>query len=42
VLGWMIIGVVVMWLIEKRKSADMMAMNEAFETMDAEFDPTIL
>ena len=31
-----------MWWIERRKSADMMAMNEAFQTMDAEFDPTIL
>jgi hypothetical protein len=38
----MIIGALVMWWIEKRKSAGMMAMNEAFETMDAEFDPTIL
>jgi len=42
VLAWMIIGAGVMWWIEKRKSADVMAMNEAFETMDAEFDPTIL
>jgi amino acid transporter len=42
VLAWMIIGAGVMWWIEKRKSADMMAMNEAFQTMDAEFDPTIL
>jgi NAD(P)-dependent dehydrogenase (short-subunit alcohol dehydrogenase family) len=42
VLAWMIIGAGVMWWIERRKSADMMAMNEAFQTMDAEFDPTIL
>jgi amino acid transporter len=42
VLAWMIIGAGVMWWIERRKSADMMAMNEAFQTMDADFDPTIL
>jgi amino acid transporter len=42
VLAWMIIGAGVMWWIERRKSADMMAMNEAFQAMDAEFDPTIL
>ena len=38
----MIIAAGVMWWIERRKSADMMAMNEAFQTMDADFDPTIL
>ncbi len=42
VLGWMIIGAGVMWWIERRKSTDMMAMNEAFQTMDADFDPTVL
>jgi hypothetical protein len=26
----------------KRKSADVMAMNEAFQSMHAGFDPTIL
>ena len=42
VVGWMIIGALFMWYLEKRNSADMMAMNEAFKTMDAEFDPTVL
>ena len=42
VVAWMIIGVGVMWWIEKRKSSSMMAMDDAFKTMDADFDPTIL
>ena len=31
-----------MWWIERRNSANMMAMDEAFKTMDADFDPTAL
>ena len=42
VVAWMIIGAGVMWWIERRKSASMMAMTEAFQTMDADFDPTVL
>jgi hypothetical protein len=42
VVAWMIIGAGVMWWIEKRKSSSMMAMDDAFKTMDADFDPTIL
>jgi amino acid transporter len=42
VVAWMIIGGFVMWRLEKRRSGSMMAMNEAFETMDADFDPTVL
>ncbi len=42
VVAWMIIGVGVMWWIERRNSANMMAMDEAFKTMDADFDPTAL
>jgi amino acid transporter len=42
VLAWMLIGAGVMWWIERRKSAGMMAMTEAFQTMDADFDPTVL
>ena len=42
VVAWMIIGAGVMWWIEKRKGASMMAMDDAFKTMDADFDPTIL
>jgi len=41
-VAWMIIGAGVMWWIEKRKGASMMAMDDAFKTMDADFDPTIL
>ncbi|HUZ53457.1 MAG TPA: APC family permease [Streptosporangiaceae bacterium] len=42
VVAWMILGAGVMWWIEKRHSANMMAMTQAFETMDADFDPTVL
>jgi amino acid transporter len=42
VVAWMIIGVLVMWWLERRNSASMMAMDEAFKTMDADFDPTVL
>jgi amino acid transporter len=42
VIGWMLIGAGLMWYIEKYKSQDMMAMTEAFQTMDAEFDPEVL
>jgi len=42
VIAWMILGAGVMWWIEKRSSAKMMAMTQAFETMDADFDPTVL
>ena len=39
----MIIGAGVMWWIEKRKGASMMAMDDGQnKTMDADFDPTIL
>jgi amino acid transporter len=42
VVAWMLIGAGVMWWIEKRRSGSMLAMNEAFQTMDADFDPTVL
>lgn len=42
VVAWMLIGAGVMWLLEKRRSGNMMALAEAFETMDADFDPTVL
>jgi amino acid transporter len=42
VIGWMVIGAGLMWYIEKYKSSDMMAMTEAFQTMDADFDPEVL
>jgi undecaprenyl pyrophosphate phosphatase UppP len=42
VVAWMIIGAVVMWWIERRKPASMIAMDDAFKTMDADFDPTVL
>ncbi|HEX3921494.1 MAG TPA: APC family permease [Streptosporangiaceae bacterium] len=42
VVAWMIIGALVMWWLERRKSSSMMAMDEAFKTMDADFDPTVL
>jgi amino acid transporter len=42
VVAWMIIGAGVMWWIERRKGASIMAMDDAFKTMDADFDPTIL
>lgn len=35
------ISLVLYWE-DKRKSSGMMAMNEAFQTMDADFDPTVL
>jgi amino acid transporter len=42
VIGWMLIGGALMWYMEKYKSEDIMGMAEAFETMDADFDPEIL
>ena len=42
VVAWMIIGAGVMFWMERRKSSSVMAMDEAFKTMDADFDPTIL